>query len=58
MTTTMDTTHIPTLIQMADYVIGSNAISLHCQNKTELDKAQYTRALDRRRIIPSHLQRY
>jgi len=31
----MDTTHIPTLIQMADYVIGSNAVSLHCQDKTE-----------------------
>ncbi|GAC1503704.1 MAG: hypothetical protein NVS1B10_08820 [Candidatus Saccharimonadales bacterium] len=35
MTTTMDTTHIPTLIQMAEYVIGSNTVSLHCQDRNE-----------------------
>lgn len=31
----MDTTHIPTLIQMADYVSGSNAVILHCQDRKE-----------------------
>jgi len=31
----MDTTHIPTLIQMAEYVSGSKAVSLHCQDKQE-----------------------
>lgn len=32
----MDTTHIPTLKQMADFVSGnSEAVRLHCQNKTE-----------------------
>lgn len=31
----MDTIHIPSLIQMADYVSGSNAVSLHCQDKKE-----------------------
>src|ERR1035441_8489675 len=34
-TTTMDTTHIPTLIQMAEYVSGSNAVSMHCQDRKE-----------------------
>ena len=31
----MDTTHIPTLKQMARYVIGHNIVELSCQNKTE-----------------------
>jgi transposase InsO family protein len=31
----MDTTHIPTLIQMTDYVSGSSAVRLRCQDKTE-----------------------
>ncbi|MEI6237111.1 MAG: integrase [Candidatus Saccharibacteria bacterium] len=31
----MDTTHIPTLIQMADYVSGSSAVNLHCQDRKE-----------------------
>lgn len=32
----MDTTHIPTLIQMAEYVSGNtNVVNLRCQNKTE-----------------------
>ena len=31
----MDTTHIPTLIQMADYVSGDNTLKLCCQNKKE-----------------------
>ena len=31
----MDTTHIPTLIQMADYVSGDNTLKLCCQNKRE-----------------------
>jgi hypothetical protein len=35
MTTTLDTTHIPTLIQMAEYIISSTAVSLHCQDKKE-----------------------
>lgn len=36
MTTTMDTTHIPTLIQMAGYVTNaSGVVHLRCQDKTE-----------------------
>lgn len=36
MTTTMDTTHIPTLKQMRAFVIGNNGVvKLQCQNKTE-----------------------
>ena len=31
----MDTTHVPTLIQMADYVSGDNTLKLCCQNKLE-----------------------
>ena len=31
----MDTTHIPTIIQMADYVRGSSAVNLHCQDRKE-----------------------
>jgi hypothetical protein len=31
----MDTTHIPTLKQMEEYVSGSNAVSLRCQDKKE-----------------------
>ena len=31
----MDTTHIPTLKQMADYVSGDNTLKLCCQNKLE-----------------------
>lgn len=31
----MDTTHIPTLKQMAQYVSGHNIVKLSCQNKTE-----------------------
>jgi hypothetical protein len=35
MNITMDTTHIPTLIQMADFVSGSSAIGLHCANRKD-----------------------
>ena len=31
----MDTTHIPTLIQMAEYASASSVVSLHCRDKTE-----------------------
>ena len=31
----MDTTHIPTLIQMAEYVSGSSAVNLRCQDRKE-----------------------
>jgi len=31
----MDTTHIPTLIQMVDYVSGSAAVRLRCQDRQE-----------------------
>lgn len=35
MTITMNTTQIPTLMQMADFVSGSLAIELHCPNRKE-----------------------
>jgi hypothetical protein len=31
----MDTTHIPTLKQMADFVSGGSAVELHCHNRQE-----------------------
>jgi hypothetical protein len=35
MNITMDTTHIPTLKQMADFVSGASAIDLNCHNQQE-----------------------
>ena len=35
MTITMNTTHIPTLIELADFVSGSSAVDFHCTDRKE-----------------------